>query len=338
MKERLSRLTVGGEYFVAVGKDYPHKDHATMFRALAALDRDVSLIVAGQKVWRPVSRDEESSEALLERLGLTDRVRWIHGLSDDDVKALLQGSRGLLYPSLEEGFGLPPLEAMALGVPVAAAAAMSIPEVCGDGALLFEPGDVDGLAERMRTLLDDPDEVARLVDRGAARLEGFTWEACAEGAIASYRRAVEAAAAGRPEGPDFAERMALVSACPFRDGDDLLAWQERCRNAEQHAWNLEDQREELLHRIRRNERSLEQLQRHVVAVEENRGEVLRRVGEAERELDRLRERAAALQAERDALSRPNEPEAPRPTEDARPRWSLKRRIGKIRRALNGRPD
>ena len=134
VRRRCSRIGMDGDFVLAVGKDYPHKDHATLFRALARLPEHVRLCVAGSKVWK---NPGETSDELIAKLGIGTRVKWVQGLDDQDVKALLQGCRALAYPSREEGFGIPPIEAMALGVPVVAAAAMSIPEVCGDGAILF---------------------------------------------------------------------------------------------------------------------------------------------------------------------------------------------------------
>src|SRR5712672_2271981 len=131
VRRRCERLGFRGDFLFALGKDYPHKDHATLFRALARLPQQVRLCVAGTKIWRNAG---ETSDQIIDRLGLGERVRWVQGLDDQDIKALIQGCRAMVFPSLEEGFGLPPIEAMALGTLVVAAAAMSIPEVCGDGA------------------------------------------------------------------------------------------------------------------------------------------------------------------------------------------------------------
>ena len=107
----------------------------------------------------------------------------------DGIARWVQGSVGLVYPSLEEGFGLQPLEAMALGTPVVACASMSIPEVCGDGALLFQPGDDQELAGLMETLLAGGQPVADLIQRGHDREQGFSWKRCADATVACYRRA-----------------------------------------------------------------------------------------------------------------------------------------------------
>jgi len=102
----------------------------------------------------------------------------------------LAGAAVLAYPSLYEGFGFPPLQAMRTGVPVVATRAGSLPEVLGDGALLVSPGDHDDLAQALDACLTDGGVRDRLVEAGARRAEEFTWERCAEGLESLYRAAV----------------------------------------------------------------------------------------------------------------------------------------------------
>lgn len=247
----LARLGVRGPYLLAVGKDYPHKDHATLLRALARLPADVRLLCAGARVWHGAG---EPFDALARRLGLAERVRWIEGEGDAAVKALLQGSLGLIYPSREEGFGLPPLEAMTLGIPVVAAAAMSIPEVCGDGAWLFEPGRDDQLATFLATLRAGGDPVREQAARGRDRAATFTWERAVDGVVRSYGHARAAAAErrGAPacSAPALLDLLAIVAAAPFHEAFDLAAWQERCHHVERHLQDVLAHRDELERRLR----------------------------------------------------------------------------------------
>ena len=97
----------------------------------------------------------------------------------------------LAYPSLDEGFGFPMLEAWQCDVPVVAARAGALPEIAGDAALLVDPFDVDALAGALERALDDDAARAALVDHGRSRLATFSWEATAEGIAAIYRRAME---------------------------------------------------------------------------------------------------------------------------------------------------
>ena len=233
----LERLGIGASppYFVALGKDYPHKDHATMFRALARLKKaskkheGLRIVCAGSRVCHEPGA---TSDELLRSLGIESSVSWVQEIPDSDVKALLQGSAGLIYPSLEEGFGLPPLEAMALGTPVVAAASMSIPEVCGDGALLFQPGDDKELAALMETLLAGGQPVADLIRRGRAREQGFSWKRCADATVACYRHAIEAGSQRSVADRDLQECLWIAAHGPYRDAPDLSTWQQRCREVE----------------------------------------------------------------------------------------------------------
>lgn len=228
---RLEEIGVEPGYFVMIGKDYPHKDHLTALRALASQPAEVRLICAGSRLWYEPLAEGRTLDQWIERLSLGERVRWISGLDDDGVKALMQGSLGLLYPSLEEGFGLPPLEAMALGVPVIAAEAMSIPEVCGSGAWLIPPGDHAALAQRMGQLVRGGTEVEELIQQGRQRSAEFTWERCRDGLLDCYRSAIEAGAARRARRGDeelrFLELLRFVAHYPFGDAGDVRAWQER---------------------------------------------------------------------------------------------------------------
>jgi glycosyltransferase involved in cell wall biosynthesis len=92
-----------------------------------------------------------------------------------------------VFPSRDEGFGLPPLEAMALGAPVVVSTAAALPEVCGDAAVQVEPDDAAGLATVLQGLLDDPDERTRRSDAGRAHARGFRWDAVAAHLVEVYR-------------------------------------------------------------------------------------------------------------------------------------------------------
>jgi glycosyltransferase involved in cell wall biosynthesis len=115
-------------------------------------------------------------------------------MPDADLPALHSGAALFCFPSLYEGFGLPPLEAMACGTPVVCSNAASLPEVVGDAALTVDPTDVEGLAVAMHRVLSDPDLAAELHARGLARARTFTWERTARETVAVYRRVLETAA------------------------------------------------------------------------------------------------------------------------------------------------
>ena len=164
---------------------WPHKNHERLLEALArAEDRELGLVLSGQ----PYRRGEELARRARE-LGLGDRVRHLGFVEAAELPGLYRRALGLVFPSLHEGFGMPPLEAMASGCPVAAARAASVPEVCGDAALLFDPRDVDAIAAAIDRLAGDERLRRDLRERGLSRAREFTWEAAARRHEEAYERA-----------------------------------------------------------------------------------------------------------------------------------------------------
>jgi glycosyltransferase involved in cell wall biosynthesis len=169
---RLEGLGVeSGRFVLAVGRIGTRKNLVTAVRAMAGTGAaGMPLVLAG--------REDSGSAAVraeLDRLGLGRRIRLAGFVPDDDLPALVRSARVLVHPAVDEGFGLPPLEAMAAGVPVVAAAAGSLPEVVGDAGLLVEPTDAGAWAEAIEAVTGDDGLAARLADAGRARAAGFTW-------------------------------------------------------------------------------------------------------------------------------------------------------------------
>ena len=121
---------------------------------------------------------------------MTGDVRFLGWTSPGDVEGLFAIAGAFVFPSFYEGFGLPVLEAMARGVPVACSDRASLPEVAGDAALLFDPDDPGAIARAIERLLADRSEAERLRDAGRARAARFTWSRAAELTLASYERAL----------------------------------------------------------------------------------------------------------------------------------------------------
>ena len=118
------------------------------------------------------------------------RIRRLGWVSDDQRAALLRGASVYAYPSIYEGFGLPPVEAMAAGTPVVTTRAGSLPEVVGDAALVVDPGDADGLGQAIAQLLDDPARADAQRAAGLARSRLYSWDATTAGLVELYRRLV----------------------------------------------------------------------------------------------------------------------------------------------------
>ena len=190
-QDRLRRIVPPGtgRYCLAVGTAEPRKDLPGLVRAfadVAASHADVSLVLAGPRGW-----GESALEEAVAASPARDRIVRTGWVEDRDLAALLGRAAVLAYPSLYEGFGFPPLQAMRAGVPVVATSTGSVPEVVGDGALLVDPGDTDGLAAALARCLADEAARRDLVAAGSAWAARFSWESCGAGLERLYRDAAE---------------------------------------------------------------------------------------------------------------------------------------------------
>ncbi len=157
-------------------------------RVLAARLDVPPLVVAGTLPAR-TTETLYDPRPLASRLGISQRVHFVGRVAEEDKAALLTSAVLFVYPSIYEGFGLPPLEAMACGAPVIAARTSSIPEVCGSAALLVRPGDIASLAAAIMGLLDDAALRQELSRRGRQRASSFSWERTAADTLLAYESA-----------------------------------------------------------------------------------------------------------------------------------------------------
>ncbi len=185
------RLNLGERRVVlSLSAKRPHKNLLALIGALArvvAAERPV-LVLAGYP-----TEHEAQLRARAHALGLDDDVRFPGWLSEPEVEGLWAIADAFVFPSLYEGFGLPVLEAMARGVPVACSNASSLPEVAGDAALLFDPHDEAAIAAALVRLLQDGVFAERLRVAGRERVREFTWQRTARATIDSYVRALDQA-------------------------------------------------------------------------------------------------------------------------------------------------
>jgi glycosyltransferase involved in cell wall biosynthesis len=184
------RYGIRGPYVLTVGNLQPRKNLRRLLRAWRVLvaageHHDCRLVLAGGLHGR-----EEPLADLLADPSIVSTVVLPGHVPNDDLPALYSGAQALVFPSLYEGFGLPVLEAMACGAPVACSNAASLPEVAGDTAAFFDPLDVDGLAVTLSSLLADARLRAALRERGLAHARAFTWAACAQATLEAYEAAV----------------------------------------------------------------------------------------------------------------------------------------------------
>ena len=172
-------------YFLYVGQRAGYKNFAGMLRAFAgsrSLMRDFRIVCFGGG---PLTPEEL---VLSTELGLDEHHLIQHGGSDQRLASAYQHAVALVYPSLYEGFGLPPLEAMSAGCPVLASATSSLPEVVGDAGLTFDPIDTEAIRDAMLRITQSAEQRAELVRRGHERRQLFTWARCVEQTLDVYRR------------------------------------------------------------------------------------------------------------------------------------------------------
>lgn len=179
-----ARYGLAERYLLFVGTLQPRKNLDRVVEAFSRLRSQpgadgVQLVLAGKRGWLYDQLFEQ-----VRRLDMADRVVFPGYVPDEDLPALLSGARGVVYPSLYEGFGLPVLEAGGCGVPVITSNTSSLPEVAGDAALLVDPHDVDAIADAMMRLLTDEALAAELARRGIENVKRFSWDKCARETLA----------------------------------------------------------------------------------------------------------------------------------------------------------
>lgn len=173
-------------YLLYVGHLKPHKNVRNLIKAyLLSRTRGVKipLILTGQ--YKELRHWQNIDDLL------SENVRYIGTVKSDLLPYLYNGARAFLFPSRYEGFGLPPLEAMACGVPVLCSNSTSLPEVCGDCAIIVNPDDLDSIAEGIVKIVDDDRTRQRLIDKGLANAKRFSWQLTAKRTLQIYTKILE---------------------------------------------------------------------------------------------------------------------------------------------------
>ena len=180
-----------GDYILFMGTMEPRKNQQRLLAAFSILrrtyERPCKLVIVGRKGWLTGGVRRELAEKEIER-----DVILTGFLPDSVVTSLMQEARVFAMPSLYEGFGLPLVTAMACGTPIAASNAGAIPEVVGDAGLLFDPYDVDAMAEALRRILTSSSLAGQLAEAGKRRREQFSWAKCAEATVEVYKHVLSA--------------------------------------------------------------------------------------------------------------------------------------------------
>ena len=199
---------VPGRILAMASADAPMKGIATLLEAFAKLrtERDVELVLVSRPV--PGGRTEQ----LIDQLAIGQHVRFVHGLSDAELVALMGSAEVACVPSLYEGFSLPTAELMACATPLVVSRAGAIPEVVGEDGVCAElvtPGDVAELEAALASLLDDPERRERLGRAGRRRVEElFSWRAAATAVAETYQDVIDDYHRSGPRGGRPARRAA----------------------------------------------------------------------------------------------------------------------------------
>lgn len=180
-------LEIEGDYFLYVGTIEPRKNLERLISAYAAFTRKIGenapkLVLAGGKGWL-----DKGIYSRVEKLGMEKNIIFTKYVPSEDMNPLMCGAMAFVFPSLYEGFGMPPLEAMACGVPVLTSGEASLPEVTGDCAVICDAYDVKSIAKGLYRLYSDEKLREELSRRGLERAQGFTWERSAKMLMDVYR-------------------------------------------------------------------------------------------------------------------------------------------------------
>jgi alpha-1,3-rhamnosyl/mannosyltransferase len=178
-----------GQYFLALGTLEPRKNLQVTINAFMRLPKKIRqahpLVLVGMKGWGTTELEKQLAPLLL-----SAEVIQLGYLPQHDLHQVTAGALALVYASIYEGFGLPPLEAMACGVPVITSNVSSIPEVVGQGGVMLDPTDVDGFTEAMRMVVEARDMRTALSASALVQSNNFSWKKCAVGTIEAYHFAM----------------------------------------------------------------------------------------------------------------------------------------------------
>lgn len=172
-KEELrEKYGIGKDFVLFVGTLQPRKNITRLIEAFSKMKKgDLELVIVGKKGWQ-----YEEILAAPQKFGVSERVKFLHEVTDEDLPAFYQNALFFILPSLYEGFGLPVLEAMGYGCPVITSDVSSLPEAGGDAALYVDPENVSDITKKMDELADDEKTRSEMVEKGKKQAAKFSWE------------------------------------------------------------------------------------------------------------------------------------------------------------------
>lgn len=175
------------DFLLTVGRLEPRKNHRKLIRAYRLLTEEMKdvpeLVIVGQRDFLFKEIFEEISSS-----GLEDKVKIIEGLGDEWLPHMYRSALCFVFPSFAEGFGLPPLEAMACGCPAISSNTTSMPEILGDASLMFDPKSEEDIAAKMKQVIESSSMIEKLSENGLKRAQEFTWQKSARIMLNDFKR------------------------------------------------------------------------------------------------------------------------------------------------------
>ncbi|MBI5766057.1 glycosyltransferase family 4 protein [Candidatus Falkowbacteria bacterium] len=180
----IQHFGINGEYILYVGSAYPHKNLEKLlmaFKKIVEAKNDLKLVLVGKKNYFYERLEQE-----IKKLNLQNNVILAGYCDDNQLACLYKNAKAYVFPSLIEGFGLPPLEAQSYGVPVASSNAACLPEILGDSVLYFDPKNINDMAEKISQIINDENLRNDLINKGFENLKKYSWENCAKETLDLY--------------------------------------------------------------------------------------------------------------------------------------------------------
>lgn len=181
------KFGIDREFLLYVGLSKPHKNLVRLIKAFKILRKnirlDLKLVIAGK-----IDPRYPEVRKIVDKLGLREDVIFTDFVSDQDLVLLYNAAKAFVFPSLYEGFGLPPLEAMACGTPVVSSKVASLAEVLGDAAVVFHPLDIHDMADKVYQVVSDENLRKQLSEKGVRWVKRFSWEKCARETLKIYEK------------------------------------------------------------------------------------------------------------------------------------------------------
>lgn len=181
------RYGIDKDFILYTGNHHPHKNLVSLVEAFSRLRRrkDYQLVIAGKRDYR-----RKDLFTTINKLGLEENIIFTDHVPEEELPSLYNAAKLFVFPSLYEGFGLPPLEAMACGTPVVTSNTSSLPEVVGEAAMMINPRKIEEITEAMETILDSPGLQKELSRKGIERAKLFSWEDAAKKMLKVFKQTI----------------------------------------------------------------------------------------------------------------------------------------------------